>query len=931
MKTSYALLIGLLLVKVTYVGHAAAIETSTTLSKEAVLKQSPVKGGLLVHLGPENAELLLAFAAEPRFVCHGLTTDPDRRARILQALDDGAAYGRTSVDTLNHSRLPYADNLVRILVVEAASGVPEHEMLRVLCPGGLLYAKSATGWAATYKEWPSAIDEWTHARHGADGNSVSKDEAVGRPSNVRWISAAHYRGVQPRQTQVMVTSAGRLFSVRDTGTNATLTAQDAFSGVKLWEVPYTSYKKPSLRHRDFWNFPALIAWKDTLFITGKALDASSGDERFVLDGNPLVCDNDVVITSMLKAYDAKSGQELWHHPQPGIRPIIGGGNVYFVEGEWPAKGGPLKLVSLDLRTGKVVWQKVFELPAAAVKPDAFDNYSPNSIPNGLLAGMIYHQGTLALEVTRTYIYLFSAKDGAPIRSLRYRNWSPYASGLRALMIDNLLWLPEAQTDFDFGYDINAYSLKDGEKVKSLQLKTPIRQRCRPPLATEQFMFLGGLNSVNLSTGEETVRPIARSLCNFGMVPANGLLYVPPTHCRCYATLKGYVALESLQPGQELVAANTADHLIKGSAYGRQLQATSSADDWPQLRQDAMRRGYSNCELPARVELLWTQKLAGTRASSPVVANDVVVVAASDTHRIQALNAATGEARWEFVAGGGIEGPPTIAGEHVVFGCKDGWVYVLSLMDGSLLWKNMAAPAERLIMVDEKLQSAWPALGPVLIGGNSVTVAAGLHNMAEAGIVVSTFDLSTGKKRWQAQTPHRPLVNPLTSGVYQKVYDKRLGITPTKPAAALLSGWLVGDGGRVQIDRLGAFEINSGKSVVLFDTRVNEANTAKLSSYKNGSRRNDFDRWLLSSEDTDGRLFNASIAPKGSVAIASSKNHWVAVTEDQLILLDKDRKEVFRVALGSEHKAIPHGIAIAGSRVYVSTAAGHVLCFGAPIQ
>jgi len=117
----------------------------------------------------------------------------------------------------------------------------------------------------------------------------------------------------------------------------------------------------------------------------------------------------------------------------------------------------------------------------------------------------------------------------------------------------------------------------------------------------------------------------------------------------------------------------------------------------------------------------------------------------------------------------------------------------------------------------------------------------------------------------------------------------------------------------------------------FDTRVNEANTAKLSSYKNGSRRNDFDRWLSSVEDTDGRLFNASIAPKGSVAIASSKNNWVAVTEDQLILLEKDRKEVFRVALGSEHQAIPHGIAIAGSRVYVSTVAGHVLCFGAPIQ
>ena len=930
--SAFSVLLGVLFINVTPAAGQSGPSTFEALSKDAVLKHSPVKGGLLVHLGPENAELLLAFSKERRFVSHGLTTDPDTRTRILKALDDASAYGRTSIDMLHRRHLPYADHLVRILVVEESGGIPAPELWRVLSPGGLLFRKSASGWTAELKAWPAEIDEWTHARHGADGNYVSKDEIVGRPSNVRWTSAAQYdSGGQPQRTQVIVTSAGRLFTVRDTGSRARLTAQDAFSGIKLWDIPYTTYNKPGLRHRDFWNFPSLIAKGDTVFITGKALDAGSGEERFTLDGSPLGCDDNVLITSTMRAYDVRSGKELWHHPDAGVGHTLGGGNVYIVEGEWPRKGGPLKLAALNLKSGKVIWRKSFDLPEPEAKPSAFDNYAPKSIPNGLLAGMIYHKGKLALEVTRTYIYLFSAKDGAHIRSLRYKNWSPYASGLRALMIDNLLWLPEARKDFDFGYDINAYSLEDGEKVRSLKLNTPIRQRCRPPLATEQFMFLGGLNSVNLYSGEETVRPIARSLCNFGVVPANGLLYVPPTHCRCYATLKGYIALESLKQGEEPASANGRDTLIKGSGYGRKQGRLEGAHDWPQVRQDSMRRGHSESILPERPELLWHRELAGRRASSPVIAGNRVVVSESQTHRIQAFDAATGEAEWQFVGGSGIQGAPTLSGDRVVFGCNDGWIYALDLSDGTLLWKSLAAPAERLIMVEERLQSAWPALGSAMVTGDKVTVAAGLHNMAEAGIVVSTFDLSTGRKVWQVKAPHKKLINPLTSGVYQTLYEKRTRSTSTKPSAALLSGWLVGNGKSVQIDRLGAFDVETGKATGLFDARVDEKNTERRSSYKNGSRRNDFDRWLLSAEDQDGRVFDATTAPEGTVAIASSKNNWVILTRDYLLLLDKEMREVFRTDLGSGQHAIPHGIAIAHSRIYISTEAGHLLCFGSPAK
>ncbi len=917
--------------------QSSASQISNDLSKEEILKHSPVKGGLLVHLGPKSAQLLLEFSRETRFVCQGLTNDFEDRQGLLgelgllEELEAKGVYGRCSVNSLNQARLPYADNLVRILVVEEDFGIKESELWRVLCPGGLLYKKAQTGWDAELKKRPEQMDEWTHARHGADGNFVSKDEIVGEPTNIRWISRADYDASnRPRTTRVIVTSAGRLFILTGGGKQTYLRAQDAFSGVELWRRPYPDTGKPQLGHRDFWNFPALIAMGDTLFSAGQALHASTGEERFKMDGDPVVCDSNVVVTSNMRAYDVSSGKELWQHPKSGLGLTIGDEHLYFVENTWPKKGGRVELVALHLGTGRLAWRKTFDLPPPEAKPSRYDNYSPRSIPNGLLAGIIFHKGTLALEVTRTYIYLFSAADGTHRRSLRYKNWSPYASGLRALMIDNKLWLPEAQKDFDFGYNINAYSLEDGEKVFSLKLKTPIRQRCRPPLASEKFMFLGGLNTVNLSTGLETVRPIARSLCNFGLVPANGLIYVPPTHCRCYATLRGYIALESLKAGAQPITANTTDHLIGGSGYGKRWEATESGDQWPQFRQSPMRYAHSETTLPPRIKKLWESPERGSPISSPVVSKGLVVVSEPRFHRVSALDAVSGKKKWSFVAGASIEGPPTISGDYLVFGSKDGWVYALSLSEGELIWKNMAAPAERLVMVNEELESAWPALGPVIVADNKVIAVAGRHNMAEAGILVTGFDLVSGKKLWQSKAPHRELINPLTSGVYQKVYDKKQGVSETLPSAALLAGWLVSNGKSVQLDRLGAFNIANGDSEKLFDKRVEGKNTSRGSSYKNGSRKNDFERWLLSAQDRtqlfDGRLVPGKAGPGNTVAVASTRNSWVVLTDKELVLSGKAKNETFKIDLG-QHDATPHGIAIANGRIYISTEKGRILCFG----
>ena len=94
------------------------------------------------------------------------------------------------------------------------SGLTIREILRVVCPNGVVFlggipelelkAKlTAAGirkykiirqngiWAKIVKARPKEMDEWTHWRHGADGNAVGRDH-VEVPNAVRWRTGPKY-------------------------------------------------------------------------------------------------------------------------------------------------------------------------------------------------------------------------------------------------------------------------------------------------------------------------------------------------------------------------------------------------------------------------------------------------------------------------------------------------------------------------------------------------------------------------------------------------------------------------------------------------------------------------------------------------------------------------------------------------------------------
>lgn len=897
----------------------------------------------MLHLGCTQTGLLAAFARDPRFVAQGLVRAAGSVERLRSALQSTDLYGRASVVLHRGDKLPFADSLVRYLVVEDKLGCADAELQRVLCPGGVLAKRTGAKWSIEVKPWPSRLDEWTHVRHGPDGNVVSRDAAVGAPTNVRWIADSPPTS-SLSQKVVIVSSAGRLFSVIGQQ-SPVLYARDAFSGMLLWKRPYDVVLK-KFRHQAFWNRSALIAVDDRVYIQGGGLDAATGKTLFRFEGDPLVCANGVLITDRMQALSATDGAAIWAHPKSALAVVVGDmQEVYLVEGDWPAKGGRIQLVCLDQKTGTLRWRQPFELPSSAVKPDrAFDGYAPNTTPNGLLAGMGYHQGVLALEVSRTYIHLFSARDGKHLRSIRYKNWAPYAAGLRALMIGGRLWLAEhvKGESFDYGMTINAYDLKNGKLVKTLKLATPIRQRCRPPLATESFMYLGGMNSVNLADGASEPMPIARSACGIGVVPANGLIYVPPTHCRCYSMIGGYVALESRRRmGRALARANQLDHLVKGPAY-RSIPGGDGSDlpperGWPTFRQDSMRRAHVPGPVPKNPRLLWTRQLGkGPHLGAPVIAGTTLVVADLEGHRIEALDTATGKTRWSFLADGPILGPPTISDGMCLFGCRDGWVYALRLADGVLAWRNMAAPEERRILAAARVESAWPALSTVAVARGIVCAVAGRHNMAEAGILITGFDLKSGVKRWQMAPEHRPKNNLMTAGAYAR---KSLKPDP-RPTSAFLGGWLVCDGQTVQIDRLGAADVITGEARKPFDVRLDSKYTGESRPLKNGADRSDFRQWLLSAADGEQSLKydqkklkfrageqTAEFRVPGKVrSVASAGSEWIILTEGEIILVDKQKRRVRKI-VRFEGTPIDHGLAIAYGRIFVVLSDGRVLSLG----
>ena len=791
---------------------------------EEIVAASGVRGGLAVHLHCGDGRLTAALKIGDGWTVQGLDADADNVARARAHIGSLKLGGRVSAARFDGRNLPYADNLVNLVVAENLGTVAMGEVLRVLCPGGVLCVRDGSTWTATVKPWPDDIGQWTHYLHGPDNNAVADDQVVGPPRHIQWIGEPRFSRSHDHLASVsaMVSSGGRLFSIVDTGSIAfaaaeprwRLVARDAFSGVRLWEREVSPWE---YHLRDFRSGPAdlarrLVAVGDRVYVTlgydrpVSALDGATGEtirtyagtegtlEILYDEGRLLLVRGELqedwlaekakeIVSQedyhppferntpparpkQVVAVAADTGERLWANSEAYTRELMpstlaaSAGGVYFQNAD--------AIVCLDAGTGRLKWRSprpvhrtrlawstptlvvhdgvVFSADRRAVETDGELFWIPSGGYHEYIRG----------EGAEGELIAFDAATGE-------RLWScPAYEGFNApvdvMIADGLLWTGR----YAWGNDPGITEARD-PKTGEVRRQRPADQESLPPMgharchrakATERFLILGrrGVEFVDLESGHITANFWVRGICQYGVMPANGLLFVPPHTCACnYSDMlkSGFMAL-----APERAAANPAPSdasaLERGPAYGWEppLRA-ADPDDWPTHRGNPSRSGATAEDVADDLKIVWQTDLAG-ELTSPVVAEGVLLAAASDAHRLYALDALDGRVLWTWTGGARIDSPPTIDRGRALFGSADGWVYCLRLEDGALIWRFRGAPQDRQIVVEEQLESVWPVPGSVLVVDADAYFVAGRNSYLDGGMFLYRLDAATGEVRGAAR-------------------------------------------------------------------------------------------------------------------------------------------------------------------------------------
>ncbi|MBL7223152.1 MAG: PQQ-binding-like beta-propeller repeat protein [Candidatus Brocadiae bacterium] len=345
---------------------------------------------------------------------------------------------------------------------------------------------------------------------------------------------------------------------------------------------------------------------------------------------------------------------------------------------------------------------------------------------------------------------FSLEDGKELwRAPCSEN---YNVPLDIFVIAGVVWVGNLRHGDDPGFTMGR-DLKSGRVVARIPpQKAYGHHRCYRNKATVRWLLVGrgGVQFIDHKSGTCRGSPVARGSCQYGVMPANGLVYVPRHSCACNpkSLLTG---LNALSPQSS--AGEGQMPLERGPAYAEisSLKGRASTTGWPTYRRDARRSAYQDLPAPVAPAVAWTRELSPP-ITAPVADGDIVAVAERERHALHALSVVDGKPVWTFVADGRIDSPPTLFGGLAVFGTRNGFVYCLRASDGALVWRFRAAPRDRRLFACEQLESVWPVHGSVLVddtlsgGVATAYFAAGRSSHIDGGIRLYALDLRTGQMR-----------------------------------------------------------------------------------------------------------------------------------------------------------------------------------------
>ena len=605
------------------------------VSAKEILEATGIQGGFVVHLGCGAGELTAALRANDSYTVHGLDADPAKIAKARRHLRELGLQGPVSAEHFDGARLPYADNLINLVVVSERGNVSREEIQRVLTPEGVAYVRGENGWRKHVKPRPENIDDWSHFLHDASNNAVAKDTAVGPPRELQWIAPPLWLRSHetPTGIQSQVSAGGRLFYLFDEGLIGitderlpdrwSLICRDAFNGKQLWrrEIAPWGWREwaPEKWEGQDWtvvsggrtvipmeNERRLVADGERLYATlgytapMSILDAATGAiiktvagtentiEILVSDGVALSHaepprdpgarrrgEADTAVAT-LTAVAGETGEVLWHTETGRIKSLflaIEGSKVVFQEGE--------ELVSLSLRTGEPLWR---------VKAKR-----RSGLTLVLADGVALIKGSGTLDA-------YDMADGALLWERDILKGSS-AESVDIFVVDGVVWpgivavddqaevVKKSENVLAIGLD-----LRTGEEVRRLHVENfrspEHHHRCYRNKATERFIISGleGAEFLDLNGDDHSQNNFLRGACKQGIMPCNGLLYVPPDQCFCHpgSKLLGYAAVAPVTVNAPAPVPEAA-RLVRGPAYGKVTEPeTLTRADWPAYRPDAAR-------------------------------------------------------------------------------------------------------------------------------------------------------------------------------------------------------------------------------------------------------------------------------------------------------------------------------------------------------
>ena len=205
-----------------------------------------------------------------------------------------------------------------------------------------------------------------------------------------------------------------------------------------------------------------------------------------------------------------------------------------------------------------------------------------------------------------------------------------------------------------------------------------------------------------------------------------------------------------------------------------LAAPALADDWPTYRHDNQRSAVSAERLapplsedwvftplhgpshawgdpqPKPVERILEQpRLRFDDAFHVAVAGAKVFFGSSSECKVYALDAATGDVRWEFFTEGPVRMAPTVAGGKVYAGSDDGKVYCLAAADGRVVWTFAAAPSPERVLGNGRMISLWPVRTGVVVDGGIAYFGAGVF--PAEGLYLYAVGADDGRLLWKNDT------------------------------------------------------------------------------------------------------------------------------------------------------------------------------------